>query len=100
MATETADRFGDHVRGMLVTTLASIAGLVAGVGAATLAAGPKDTLGLLVMVAAIAIQFPILRVVGIDVGDFGAKDYLYIVFMTFSMWFISWGVLLTTNASL
>ena len=34
------------------------------------------------------------------VDDFGPKEYLYIAFITFSMWFITWGILLTTNAQI
>ncbi len=53
---------------------------------------------MLVLAVAIAAQFPILRVIGIDTDDLSTKDVLYIGFMTFSLWFVSWGILLTTGA--
>ena len=50
---------------------------------------------LLIVGGLIAAQLPILRAIGIDVSEFGAKDYLYVVFMTFVLWFVTFGVLLT-----
>lgn len=102
MATETedadtGDRFGSYGRSITVTTLSTLLGLGAGVLAMQFAAGPEDTTGVLILLAAVAVQFPVLNVVGIDTGDFGVKDFLYVIFMTFSMWFVSWGLLLTAN---
>jgi uncharacterized membrane protein len=48
----------------------------------------------------IGLQFPILRVVGVDVTDFGAKDYLYVGFMTFTLWFITFAIMLTAGVTL
>jgi hypothetical protein len=55
-------------------------------------------------VGAIIVQFPVFRLleaagIQLDTDDFGAKDYLYVAFMTFSLWFVSWAILLTTGAS-
>ncbi|MFB6185154.1 MAG: hypothetical protein ABEI96_11415 [Haloarculaceae archaeon] len=97
MATESADRISSHRRGMTVTSLASIAGILAGVASASLASGPSDTLAVLILGVAVSVQFPILKAVGIDVNDFGGKDFLYVAFMTFALWFISWGILLTSS---
>jgi hypothetical protein len=109
MATETADARASHIRGLTVTTLASIAGILAAIGSSVVTAGAADpatsTTGTFVVVAAVLVQFPILEALGraglvaVDVQDFGAKDYLYVVFMTFSLWFVSWTVLLTTETT-
>jgi hypothetical protein len=104
MATDTAERRAAHVRGLKVTTLSSIAGIGAAVASSAVTAGMEnpatsDT-ALLVVLGAILVQFPILKGLGVDVDDFGAKDYLYVGFMTFSLWFVSWGVLLTANTTL
>jgi hypothetical protein len=37
--------------------------------------------------------------VAVDVEDFGAKDYLYVLFMTFALWFVGWTVLLTAGTT-
>ncbi|WP_123537949.1 EMC6-like membrane protein [Halosimplex salinum] len=100
MATETAEGWDDHLRGLTVTTLASLLGLGAGVGASSLATGPNDRLGLYLLAAAVLVQFPVYMAIGIDVDDFGVKEYLYIAFITFSLWFVSWGILLTAETSL
>jgi len=108
MATETTDGdevaadsgWDDHLRGVVVTTFASLMGLVAGVAATALAAGPNDNVGLYLLGGAILVQFPIYMAVGMNVDEFGPKEYLYVAFITFSMWFISWGILLTTGTKL
>ena len=100
MATESAEGWDDHLRGLTVTTLASLLGLGAGVGASALATGPGDRLGLYLLGAAILVQIPVYMAIGIDVDDFGVKEYLYIAFITFSLWFVSWGILLTAGTSL
>jgi acetyl-CoA acetyltransferase len=109
MATDTVDGRASHIRGLTVTTLASLAGLLAAVGSAVVTAGSAspatDQTGLIVLVAAIVVQFPILQALGsvglvaVDVEDFGVKDYLYVLFMTFSLWFVGWTVLLTTGTT-
>jgi len=98
MATETADGMSSHMRGLTVTTLTAVAGIAAAFGSNELAATPDAPQGILVLAVAIAVQFPILRVIGIDTDDLSAKDVLYVGFMTFSLWFVSWGILLTTGA--
>jgi hypothetical protein len=107
MATETVDSededegggWDDHPRGLTVTTFGSLIGIAAGVAASSLASGAGDTVGVFLLVGAIAVQIPVYMALGMNVDDFGAKGYLYIAFITFSMWFISWGILLTTGAS-
>ena len=89
-----------HVRGVTVTTVASVGGILAGLGAAQFATGPDDTLGVLLFAVAVFLQFPLLRVVGIAVEEFGVKDYLYITFMTFCFWFVTWAIMMTTEAEL
>ena len=98
MATDTADGMSSHMRGLTVTTLTAIAGIAAAFGSNALASGATDTMGVLVLAAAVLVQFPILRLVGIDQEDLSTKDILYIAFMTFSLWFVTWGILLTTGA--
>ncbi|WP_255151943.1 hypothetical protein [Halorarius halobius] len=103
MATESAGRFSPHLRGLTVTALASVLGVAAAVvssivtaGAATPATDPRATY---VLAGAILVQFPLLKLVGIDVEDFGAKDYLYVAFMTFALWFVCWGIFLTAGTT-
>jgi hypothetical protein len=40
-----------------------------------------------------------MRLVGVDVSEFGTKDHLYNAFMTVSLWYVTWGVLLTTEVT-
>jgi hypothetical protein len=98
MATESGDRFSPHLRGVTVTTAATLLGLVAGVLSAVVASGPEDPIGLALVAGAVLVQFPLFGLIGIDVDDFSTKDYLYVAFMTFVLWFITWGILLTAGA--
>ncbi|AZH26873.1 EMC6-like membrane protein [Haloplanus aerogenes] len=106
MATETQTEAGlsGHVRGVTVTTLACLGGVAAAVAASVVVGtgqeAASDPLALIFMVAAVAVQYPVLRLIGVDVADFGAKDHLYVGFMTFTLWFITFAILLTTGASL
>ena len=99
MATESQSGLSDHLRGVTVTTLACLAGVIAAlVSARFVGTGVEDAASrqsLLIVGALTAAQLPILRAIGIDVSEFGAKDYLYVVFMTFVLWFVTFGVLLT-----
>ena len=106
MATETESGTGltGHVRGVTVTTLACLGGVAAAVlGGAIVGTGVEaasDTRTLMFVVAAIAGQYPVLKAIGVDIADFGPKDHLYVAFMTFTLWFITFAILLTTGASL
>ena len=100
MATETADEgWDDHLRGLTVTSLASVLGIAAGIASTALAAGPNDRLALYLLGTAILVQIPVYAVVGMDTDEFGVKGYLYIGFITFSLWFVSRGILLTAGTT-
>lgn len=99
MATDTVDGMSAHMRGLTVTTIAAIAGLVAAIASNVVTGGdPKSQIGIGILAVSILVQFPILHVLGIEYDDLGVKDQLFIAFMTFSLWFIAWGILLTTAA--
>ncbi|MFP4626934.1 MAG: hypothetical protein ACOCQ7_02730 [Natronomonas sp.] len=102
MATDTAERRIAHVRGVTVTAIACLAGIVAALASSILASGATDTIGVFLLAGAVFVQFPLFRVLEmagleLDVEDFGVKDYLYVAFMTFAMWFVAWTILLTTG---
>ena len=96
MATESASRLTGHARSVAVTTIASLGGVGAGVASSMLATGPTDTIGLVLVLAASAVELGVMRLIGIDISDFGVKDNIYVVFMTFALWFVTWGILLTS----
>jgi hypothetical protein len=98
MATETADRRAEHRRSITVTSVVSLAGIAAGVASSALTAGPTDDLGLVVLAAFTFASLGVMRVLGIDVGEFSTKDHLYVWFMSFALWFVTWGILLTADA--
>jgi|AntDeeMetageno50_2_1112565.scaffolds.fasta_scaffold06346_2 hypothetical protein len=100
MSTETVDERAGHRRSLTVVSLTTLSGIAAALVSATLASAATDTIGLYPLAGAIVLQLPLLRLLGIDVEDFGVKDNLYVAFMTFSLWFVAWAILLTTGAAL
>lgn len=96
MATETASGLTGHTRSVAVTTIASLGGVAAAVATPYLIGPTTDTIGLLVVLAASMLEMGVMQVIGIDVSEFGGKDYLYVVFMTFALWFVTYGILLTS----
>ena len=100
MAETAREKRWAHVRGVTVTTVASVLGIVAGLVAAHIVTAPDDSIGVLVFAIAVFVQFPLLRALGIEVETFGVKDYLFIGFMTFCFWFITLAIMLTTDATL
>lgn len=114
MATETGDsstdtsessiglgwEFSSYMRSITVTTLATLFGVLAAILSvlfATANGQPDDVTGGLILLAAVLVQFPLYKFMGIDVEDFGVKDQLYVAFMTFALWFVTWSLLLTTG---
>ncbi|WP_277553953.1 hypothetical protein [Halobaculum limi] len=103
MATETASGLSDHLRGVTVTTVSCLAGIAAALVSATVFGVSADAaagrLTLLVVAAAVFVQIPLLKLLGVAVEDFGIKDNLYVAFMTFTLWYISYGVILSANVA-
>lgn len=99
-ATETGDAVTPYMRGIIITTTATLLGMFAAVLSmlyATSGSEPDNFTGMLILLGAILIQFPFYNLVGIDVEGFSTKDQLYIFFMTFVLWFVTWSILLTTG---
>ncbi|ELY54010.1 EMC6-like membrane protein [Natronolimnohabitans innermongolicus] len=110
MSTESISDRREHVRSISVTALSALLGVAAAVASMAMvgdvssfeAAGDaaSDTRALLFVLGAILVQFVVYDFTSIYGDDeFGAKHYLFIVFMTFAFWFVSWGILLTTGAA-
>ena len=98
MATESVNEMSAHMRGLTVTTIAAIAGLAAGVASDAITGGnPTSEIAVAILAVTIVVQFPILHVLGIEYDGLGTKDKIYVAFMTFSFWFVSWGIILATT---
>ena len=105
MSTESMSERREHIRSISVTALAAFAG----VGAALLSASiigtsgdpnaiASDVRAYVIVFVAITLQLLLLRGTGIySDEEFGIKHNLFITFMTFSFWFVTWGIILTTQ---
>ena len=104
MSTESISDRREHIRSVGVTALSALLGVAAALASATWVgvseAAAQNTQALAFVLGAIVVQYVLINAAGIYGDDeFGAKHYLFIAFMTFSLWFVTWGILLTAEAS-
>lgn len=91
----------ERLRAITITAGTTLTGIAAALVSAVLTAGASpavaatDTSGMFVVPAAIALQYILYDGVFDDWG--GGRDLLFVVFMTFCLWFIAWGVILSTG---
>jgi len=102
MATETtpgSQSLGErapHVKSVAVTAIASLGGVAAGLVSDAVVSGSGNTTALAIYGAFAVGGLVLMRLIGVDVSEFGAKDNLYVFFMTFALWFVTYGILLTS----
>jgi|TARA_B110000116_G_C16736166_1_gene536166 hypothetical protein len=89
-----------HIRSLRATGASTLFGIVAGILTSLVASGPSDILSIVPLIAGLLSGLFVMQILGVNVSEFSTKDHLYVAFMTFTMWFITWTLLLTTNASL
>ena len=103
MLTEPRSERGEHLRSIGVTALCALFG----VGAAMLSASEvgltadaaSDSLALVFVLVAILVLYGLIKLTGIySDEEFGIKHYLFMSFMIFAFWFVTWGILLTETA--
>jgi hypothetical protein len=105
--TESDGTYSQFTRSVIVTSSATLLGMVAGIASALFATEvvgstpqPDSLLGFAIMMATVFAQFPLYSVIGLEPEEFDTKTQLYVFAMTFFMWFITWTVLLTTRGLL
>ncbi|RQG97515.1 EMC6-like membrane protein [Natrarchaeobius oligotrophus] len=104
MSTESISDRREHIRSISVTALSALLGVGAALASASVtghlepAEAATQTTPLLLVFGAILVQFVLFDFTSIYGEDeFGIKHYLFITFMTFSFWFVVWGILLTAE---
>ncbi|WP_248516020.1 EMC6-like membrane protein [Salinarchaeum laminariae] len=101
---EEVDERRAHLRAISITSTTALAGVAAAIGSEMVTSGmsPENAAGSstaqLVVLVAVVVQLPIYHVIFDEWG--GAKDVLYVAFMTFILWFVTWGVILTSGANI
>jgi hypothetical protein len=98
-----ADKQAAHVERIKKTVVACALGILAGI-LSFLTGGVPDASGLqnnsllaiFIMLVGVVVQRHLFLLMKIDTARLGAKDWFFQGFMTFSFWFISWTILLTT----
>jgi len=89
-----------YVDGIKKTVIPGVFGIIGGfisfylAGEGVNGVQPRAGFGLIVLVFFISVQKYIFPLVNIHTEEMGAKDWLYIGFMTLVFWFVSWTFLL------
>ncbi|MFC7073323.1 hypothetical protein ACFQJ7_01080 [Halovenus rubra] len=96
--TDDESGFSDYERSAIVTMGSTLSGIAAAIVSALYISDPQNNTALAFVAVAIFVQLILYRVIGLEVDDFGIKGNLYITLMTFILWFLSWGIILTTDA--
>lgn len=97
------EKQAEHKKRIKRTLIACLIGIVTGSLAFFLSGDinpatglqPNTLLGILLLAAGIVIQKHIFMFIEADTLTLSGKDWFYQGFMTFSLWFISWTLLLT-----
>ena len=104
MSTESISDRREHIRSVSVTALSALLGVAAALATISLGgdvdpeAVATDTRGLVLVLGAVLVQYVLYDFTSVYGDDeFGVKNYLFIVFMTFSFWFVTLGILLTAE---
>ncbi|OUJ18609.1 putative membrane protein [Methanonatronarchaeum thermophilum] len=89
----------DHKKALKKTALPSVMGIVAGVVAYYIAAGPagplqREVFGLVAILFFMWIQQSVFPLIDIDTDDFGGKDWAFVGFMTITFAYITWSLIL------
>ncbi|MFA9417261.1 hypothetical protein [Natrinema sp. HArc-T2] len=104
MSTESISDRREHIRSVGVTALSALLGVAAALASAAWVgvseAAAQNTQALAFVLGAIFVQYVLINAAGIyEEDEFGTKHYLFVAFMTFALWFVTWGILLTAEAS-
>ncbi len=99
---EVSQARANHIRAVTITIIASIGGIVGAILSRVLtadlpveeAASDQGAIAMLLLV--IIVQIPLYKLMGFEDWG-GTKDILYVAFMTFALWFITFGIILTTG---
>lgn len=106
MSTESISDRHEHIRSVSVTALAALLGVAAAFASMAVTGdvsepevAAEQTLPVLFVAGAIVAQIALYNVTNIyDSEEFSVKHNLFIAFMTFSFWFVVWGIMLTAEA--
>lgn len=80
------------------TFIPAIFGIIGGIISIITISEPESSFGLIIVVLMILAQIPIYAQLGFKINEFKPKDWLYISFMTFVSWFVTWGLFLNVGA--
>ena len=104
MSTESISDRREHIRSIGVTALAALAGVGAALLSAMVTGDPltedaaTDSQTYIIVLGAILTLILLIKHSGIYSEDeIGPKHYLFVLFMTFAFWFVTWGIILTTS---
>lgn len=89
------ERIANHIRGIKMVLIPSVMGIIAGFLSSPYFLSPDNAnFSFLILALAIYAQKFIFPAIGINSSEFGVKDWIFLGFMSFSYWYISWTILI------
>lgn len=83
-----------HIEGIIKTIVPAFFGCFAGIVSFYWVPEEQSIAAWFVLMGAFYIQKGIYPMLGLNVKEFGGKDWFYIAFMTFNFFYVVWGILL------
>jgi|Deesub1362A_J573_1020465.scaffolds.fasta_scaffold00050_125 hypothetical protein len=95
-AEEQVDKKIRYREGIIKTFVASVFGIIAGAISFALTGQERsrDVFAILILFFFIYIQKYFLGKFGVKTDEMGGKDWFYVGFITFDLWYVSWVILL------
>ena len=83
-----------HIEGIIKTIVPAFFGCFAGIASYYWVPQEQSIAAWFVLMGAFYVQKAVYPMVGLNVKEFGGKDWFYIAFMTFNFFYVVWGILL------
>jgi hypothetical protein len=88
------ERIANHLRGIKMSFIPAVLGAAAGFLSSPYVLSPvHQSFSILILALAVYAQKYILSAWGLESNKFDAKAWIYLAFMTFVFWYVSWTII-------
>ena len=91
------ERIASHIKGIKMSVMPAVMGFIAGVLSSFLPAA-QVSFSLPILLLAIYVQKYTLPIIGIESKGFGFKDWIYLGFLSFAYWYVTWTIIINGPA--
>lgn len=93
------ERVANHIKSIKMSVMPAIMGFIAGALSSPYILPPEQAnFSFLILALAIYAQKYISPLIGINSKEFGYKDWIYLGFLTFAYWYVTWTIIINGPA--